>query len=61
VLDQAVRGLGYPVVLAEAHEKAVVSGGDRESFWLLVESAIEQRRLPHRITEKSQSKHIRGI
>jgi len=30
VLDQCQRGQGYPVALAEAHEKAVVTGADRE-------------------------------
>jgi NurA domain-containing protein len=35
-LDQARRGLGYPVALAEAHEAAVVRGADRESFLSLV-------------------------
>jgi len=31
--DQCRRGHGYPVALAEAHEQAVVTGSDRESFW----------------------------
>ena len=35
-LDQARRGLGYPVALAEAHEAAVVRGADREAFFALV-------------------------
>lgn len=35
-LDQATRGMGYPVALAEAHEAAVVRGADREAFFALV-------------------------
>ncbi|MFN2640764.1 MAG: DNA double-strand break repair nuclease NurA [Actinomycetota bacterium] len=34
--DQAVRGRGYPVALAEAHEACVVRGADREAFFALV-------------------------
>ncbi|MCJ7606060.1 MAG: DNA double-strand break repair nuclease NurA [Dehalococcoidales bacterium] len=33
VLDQCRRGHGYPVVLSESHEHAVVTGADRENFW----------------------------
>ncbi|MDN5347980.1 MAG: hypothetical protein PWP65_1544 [Clostridia bacterium] len=32
VYDQAVRGQGYPVALAEAHEQAVVRAAERECF-----------------------------
>jgi NurA domain-containing protein len=36
VMDQAERGRGYPVALAEAHEQAVVRGADRYAFFALV-------------------------
>lgn len=39
VYDQAQKGRGYPVVLQEAHEMAVVGTGDRR----LVEEAIERQ------------------
>lgn len=32
-IDQAIKGRGYPVVLAEAHEQAVVKAPDREFFY----------------------------
>jgi hypothetical protein len=32
-IDQAAKGYGYPVVLAEAHEQAVVHGADRDFFY----------------------------
>jgi len=35
-LDQAQKGGGYPVVLAEAHEQAVVKSADREFFYQLL-------------------------
>jgi hypothetical protein len=38
--DQCQSGLGYPMVLAEAHEQAVVRGADREAFYLLIERIL---------------------
>jgi hypothetical protein len=38
--DQCHSGLGYPMVLAEAHEQAVVRGADREAFYLLIERIL---------------------
>ena len=45
-LDQCQRGQGYPVALSEAHEKAVISGTEREQFQQLVELALSERGLP---------------
>jgi len=36
IMDQAAKGGGYPVALAESHEQAVVKGPDRELFYHLV-------------------------
>lgn len=36
ILDQCVKGSGYPVVLAEAHEQAVVKSADRQFFYELL-------------------------
>lgn len=33
ILDQSIKGGGYPVALAEAHEQAVVKGPDRDFFY----------------------------
>lgn len=33
VQDQALKGLGYPISLAEAHEQAVIKQADREFFY----------------------------
>jgi hypothetical protein len=33
IVDQARKGNGYPVVLAEAHEQAVIKGLDRDFFY----------------------------
>lgn len=45
ILSQSMKGTGYPVVLAEAHEQAVVKGADRDFFYhLITKSALEQKR-----------------
>lgn len=36
ILDQSLKGRGYPVVLAEAHEQAVVKGPDRDFFYQML-------------------------
>jgi hypothetical protein len=59
MLDQAIKGQGYPVVLAEAHEQAVVKGPDREYFYHIIQKlGIEQRR---HITLSPKSLKKRGI
>jgi len=61
VLDQCQRGQGYPVALSEAHEKAVVTGADRENFWQLVDSSLVEEHLPSLTSAKSQSKRTRWV
>jgi hypothetical protein len=43
VVDQARKGNGYPVVLAEAHQRAVVRGAERELFYRMVEEVLAKR------------------
>jgi len=61
VLDQCQRGLGYPVALAEAHEKAVVTAADREEFWRVVESLLVEEKMPTPTSAKSFSKRTRWV
>ena len=61
ILDQCKRGTGYPAAIAEAHEKAVVTGADREAFKLLLEEALHQNRLPVFTSEKVRSKRMRSL
>jgi hypothetical protein len=61
ILDQCQRGRGYPVVLSEAHEQAVVTGMDRENFWELVESTMVDEHLPTSTSGKSLSKRTRWV
>jgi hypothetical protein len=39
-LAQVHKGFGYPVALAEAHNQAVVRGGDRVRFFALLEQQM---------------------
>lgn len=61
VLDQCRRGHGYPVVLSEAHEQAVVTGADRENFWSLVESSLIEKHISTPTSAKSRSKRTRWV
>ncbi len=61
VFDQCQRGHGYPVVLSEAHEQAVVTGADRENFRELVESTLTEEHIPSAASGKSLSKRTRWV
>jgi hypothetical protein len=61
VFDQCKRGHGYPVVLSEAHEQAVVTGADRENFRELVESTLTEEHLTSAASGKSLSKRTRWV
>jgi hypothetical protein len=41
--DQALKGGGYPIALAEAHQQAVVRGADRELFYEMVGTVLQRR------------------
>ena len=59
--DQAVKGGGYPVALAEAHEQAIVRGADRESFFAFLEREMLRRGMRTAGTRKAASKLARRI
>ena len=61
VIDQCQRGHGYPVALSEAHEKAVITGADRELFWQMVETFLVGEHLPTPTSAKSRSKKTRWV
>ena len=42
-IDQSIKGQGYPVVLSEAHEQAVIKGFDKDFFYQLIcKKSVEQ-------------------
>lgn len=60
-LDQMNKGHGYPVVLAEAHEQAVVKGPDRDFFYhLLCKLGIDRKQRIH-ASQKLMRKRGMGI
>jgi hypothetical protein len=61
VLDQCRKGQGYPVALSEAHEKAVVSGADRQQFWALVDESMQGEKMSTSTSIKSQAKTTRWV
>ncbi len=61
ILDQCIKGRGYPVALAEAHEQAVVKGPDRDFFYhLITKIGIESAQKLH-YSQKSLKKRGMGI
>lgn len=59
VMDQSHKGNGYPVVLAEAHEQAVIKGPDRDFFYhLIAKVGIDNK---HRLIRSQKSIKKRGI
>jgi hypothetical protein len=61
VFEQARRGQGYPRVLIEAHEKAVITASDRRIFATLMEQALASSGVTAGASEKEASKRLRGL
>ena len=53
---QCALGMGYPAVITEAHEQAVVSGRDRDEFRKLALTLLERQGLPTPESAKTVSK-----
>jgi len=54
--DQAEKGQGYPVSLAEAHEQAIIRGNEREQFYRLLEQLYVRQGLQVNISRKAFKK-----
>jgi NurA domain len=61
IIDQCRRGGGYPLVLQEAHEQAVIDGQARSAFNLLLERQLELRDASRTASGKAWSKRRRPI
>ena len=61
LVRQGELGLGYPVVISEAHEQAVVTGHDRSEFQKVVLSMLERQGLPAPESGKSRSKRLPAV
>lgn len=56
IYDQCMRGQGYPVVLARAHEQAIVRSADKKAFMSIVEGSLLRADLPASSSRKAESK-----
>ena len=61
VAEQCRLGWGYPVALSEAHEQAVIRGGEREAFLRMVGSALNDHGLAAALSAKRLSKNRRAV
>lgn len=61
IVNQVQKGLGYPVVLAEAHEQAVVKGPDREFFYQLLQKCSMEEHKQFSMSQKSFKKRHMNI
>lgn len=61
LLDQCHRGLGYPLAITEAHERAVITGAEREAFDRLLEEALARQGLTVTTSSKRLSKRVRWL
>ena len=56
MVQQCCKGQGYPVVISEAHEQAVINGLDRRLFQQMVIETLERRGMASYTSEKERSK-----
>jgi hypothetical protein len=61
ILDQTLKGSGYPVVIAEAHEQAVVKGPDRDFFYHIIRRFGVEQKKNLAVSQKSFKKRGLGI
>jgi hypothetical protein len=61
VIDQAKKGSGYPISLAEAHEQAVIQERDRQFFYQALERYVTTSGSRYAISKKSSHKRRIGI
>lgn len=54
--DQAQKGMGYPVALAEAHQQAVVRGAERDLFYDMITAVFRQRGASMAVSPKNLRK-----
>ncbi len=59
--DQAQKGIGYPVCLAEAHEQAVVTNDDRAFFYHMIEQLSIKEKKQIILSPKLQKKKILAV
>jgi len=61
IFAQVQKGYGYPVVLAEAHNQAVVTGSDRRRFFAILEQQMVKSGLRNITTSYKESRKRSSI
>jgi hypothetical protein len=61
IYDQCMKGQGYPVALARAHEQAIVRAADRRAFLGIVEGSLLRAELPATSSRKRESKERQAL
>lgn len=61
LFDQAVKGNGYPVVLAEAHEQAVIKVSEQDFFYEILAQRAAEKGISLKQSQKSLKKKVMGI
>ncbi len=61
IYDQCMKGQGYPVALARAHEQAIVRAADRRAFLGIVEGSLLRAEMPASDSKKRESKERQAL
>ena len=61
ICDQSKKGFGYPVVLSEAHEQAVVKGPDRDFFYQIIYDLGQRQKQMIAFSLKQAKKRIVSV
>lgn len=54
IVDQCLKGDGYPIALAEAHEAAVVKYSDHQLFFNLIQQLTDHRLISKKLSKKKR-------
>lgn len=58
ILSECDKGSGYPMILSEAHEQAVIRGPERELFYRMLERSLREADQPMHTSRKHAAKRI---
>jgi hypothetical protein len=62
VTSECAKGEGYPMILSEAHEHAVIRAPEKERFYQMIERALQEQGLPPmRRSRKARSKRSPAV
>lgn len=62
IISECEKGGGYPMILSEAHERAVIRAPEKERFYQMIERALRERGLPPtRRSRKNRSKRTPAV